>query len=97
MVYKLFDKKTKDSGVTALANKSAIKSTPQNEQLADELHKPIIKKFKKREAYSTCKEYIWAADLADMQLIRKSNKGFIFLLCVSDIFYQICLGCSFKR
>ena len=46
MVYKFFDKKTKGSGVT-LANKSAIKSTPQNETLAEELHKPIIRKFKK--------------------------------------------------
>ena len=26
------------------------------------------------------------ADLADMQLISKSNKGFRFLLCVVDIF-----------
>ena len=41
MVYKFFDKKTKGSGVTTVANKSAVKSTPQNEQLADELHKPI--------------------------------------------------------
>ena len=44
MVYKFFDKKTKGSGVT-LANKSAIKSIPQNEQLAEELHKPILRKF----------------------------------------------------
>ena len=45
MVYKFFDKIAAGSGVTTLANKSAIKSTPQNEQLAEELHKPIIKKF----------------------------------------------------
>ena len=44
MVYNFFDKKTKDSGVT-LAKKSAIKSISQNEQLAEELHKPIIRKF----------------------------------------------------
>ena len=44
MVYKFFDKKAKGSGVT-LANKSAIKSISQNEQLAEELHKPIIKKI----------------------------------------------------
>ena len=44
MVYKFFDKKTKGSGVT-LANKCAIKSIPQNEQLTEELHKPIIKKI----------------------------------------------------
>ena len=29
---------------------------------------------------------IWGADLADMQLISKFNKGFRFLLCVIDIF-----------
>ena len=45
MVYKFFDKNTKGSGVTTLANKFAIKSIPQNEQLTDELHKPIIRKF----------------------------------------------------
>ena len=45
MVYKCFDKKSKGSGVT-LANKSI----PQNEQLAEELHKPIIRKFKRRES-----------------------------------------------
>ena len=41
MVYKFFDKKTAGSGV---------KSIPQNEQLAEELHKPIIRKFKKRKS-----------------------------------------------
>ena len=46
MVYKFFDKKTKDSGIT-FANKSAIKSIPQNKQLAEELHKPIVRRFKK--------------------------------------------------
>ena len=44
MVYKFFDKKSKGSGVT-LASKSAIKSIPQNKQLAEELHKTIIRKF----------------------------------------------------
>ena len=85
MVYKFFDKKTKGSGVT-LANNSAIKSMPQNEQLAEELHKPIIRKFKKRKVYSAFKDNIWAADLADMQLINKFNKGFKFLLFVIDIY-----------
>ena len=40
MVYKFLDKKSKGSGLL-----HAIKSTPQNEQLAEELHKPIIRKF----------------------------------------------------
>ena len=80
-VHKFFDKKTKSSGVT-LANKSI----PQNEQLAEEPHKPFIRKFKRREVYSAFKDYIWAADLADMQLISKFNKGFRFLLRVIDIY-----------
>ena len=49
MVYKFFDKKTARSGVTTLANKSAVKSIPENEQLAEELHKPSIRKFKKEQ------------------------------------------------
>ena len=52
----------------------------------NELHKPIIRKFKKRKVYSGFKDKIWGADLADMQLISKINKGFRFLLCVIDIF-----------
>ena len=72
MVYKFFDKKTAGSG---------IKSMPQNEQLAEELHKPIIRKFKK-EVYSAFKDNIWGDYLADMQSIRKFNEGFRFLLCV---------------
>ena len=58
----------------------------QNEQLAEELHKPIIRKFKKRKLYSTFKDHIWGADLADIQLISKFIKGFRFLLCVIDVF-----------
>ena len=63
-----------------------IKSKPQNEQLAEELHKSIIRKFKKRKVHSTFKDNIWGVDLADMQLISKFNKGFRFVLCVIDIF-----------
>ena len=54
MVYKFFDKKTAGCGVTTLANKSAM---PKNEKLAKELHKPIIRKFKKRKVYSAYKDY----------------------------------------
>ena len=86
MVYKFFNNKTVGSGDTMLANKSAIKSIPQNEQLAAELHKPIIRKFKKIKVYSAFEDNIWGADFADMQLISTFNKGFRFLLCVIDIF-----------
>ena len=36
--------------------------------------------------YSTFKNNIWGADLADIQLISKFNRGFRFLLCATDIF-----------
>ena len=58
----------------------------QNLQLAEELHKPIIRKFKKRKVYSRYKDNIWGAELADMQLLSKFNKRFRFLLRVIDIF-----------
>ena len=76
MVYKFFDKKSTGSGI----------ANEPNYQLADVLHKPIIRKFEKRKVYSGFKDNIWVADLADMQLISKFNKGFKFLLCVTDIF-----------
>ena len=77
MVYKFFDKKAAGMGV---------KSMPQNEQLAEELHKSIIREFKKRKVYSLFKDIIWGAYLADIQLISKFNERFRFLLCVIDIF-----------
>ena len=36
--------------------------------------------------YSSFRDNIWGVDLADMQLLSKFNKGFRFLLCVTDIF-----------
>ena len=62
-----------------------------NEQLAKELHKPIIRKLLKRAAYSRFKNNIWGTDLPDIQLISKFNKGFGFLLCVVDIFSNACV------
>ena len=78
MVYKLFDKKQKGSGINI--------PLEFNEQLAEELFKPIIRKFKKRTVYSGFKDNIWGADLAYMQLMGKFNNGFRFLLCVIDVF-----------
>ena len=74
MVYKLFNKKSKGSGVKHVNTKLI----PQDQQLAEELHQPIIRKFKKRKVYSAFKDNIWAADLADMQLLSRCNKGIRF-------------------
>ena len=67
-------------------NNNNNNNNKQNLQLAEELYKPIIKKFKKRKIYSGFKDNIWGADLADIQSISKFNKGFRFLLCVIDVF-----------
>ena len=76
MVYKFFDKKFKGSGII----------NELNDQLANELHKPIIRKFKKRKVYSFFRDNIWGVDLADMQSLSKYNKGIKYLLCVIDLF-----------
>ena len=36
------------------------------QQLAEELHKPIIRKFEKQKVYYCFKDNIWGADLMDM-------------------------------
>ena len=57
-----------------------------NYQLANELHKPIIRKFKKRKVYSSFRDNIWGVDLADMWSMSKYNKGNKYLLCAIDFF-----------
>ena len=58
MAYKFFDKKT-SGGTVKNENVS-------NKELAEELHKPIIRKLNKRKLYSPFIDNIWGADLADM-------------------------------
>ena len=57
-----------------------------NYELANEVHKPIIRKFKKRNAHSSFRDNIWGVDLADMQSLSKYNKGNKYLLCAIDLF-----------
>ena len=57
-----------------------------NEKLAEELHKPIIKKTKRRKVYPIFKANIWAADLTEMGLLSSSNKNVKYLLWVIDVF-----------
>ena len=73
MVYKFFDKK---NFCGAAKNEDML-----NKGLAEELPKPIIRKFKKRKVHSPFTDNICVADLADMQLISKFNKGIRFILC----------------
>ena len=77
MVYRFLDRKSQGSGLT---------TNKENIQLSDELHKPIIRKFKKRKVHSSFRDNICGVDLADMQLLSKFNKKFRFLLSFIDIF-----------
>ena len=84
MVYKFFDKKSSGSVVAAsLASKS---STKPNYQLANDLHRQIIRNFKRQKVYSSFRDNIWGVDLADIQSVSKCNKGIKYLLCAIDLF-----------
>ena len=76
MVYKFFDKKSSGSGVAA----------EPNYHLANELYRQNYKKFKRWKVYSSLRDNIWGIDLADMQSMRKYNKGMKYLLCTIDLF-----------
>ena len=86
IVYMFFNERTRGSGVN-------------NNQLAEELHKPIIRNFKRRKVYSSFKDNIWGVDLADMTFISKFNKGIKYLLCVIDLFsrYAWVIGLKNKK
>ena len=56
MVYKFIDKKSSGSGA----------DTEPNYQLANELYRQIIRKFKRRKVYSSFRDNIWGVDLADI-------------------------------
>ena len=73
MVYKFFYKKT-GSGIRI------------NKQLAEELHKPATKKFKRRKFYVRFKDNIWSADLAEIRSLSSKNKNVRYLLCLIDVF-----------
>ena len=68
-----------------------------NQQIANELHKPIIRKFNRRKVYSSFKDNIWGVDLADMQSLRKYNKEIKYLLCAIDLFSKYAWVVPFKN
>ena len=76
MAYKFLDKKSSGSG----------SANEPNYQLANELYKPIFRKFKKRKVYSSFGDNIWGVDLADMQSLSQYNKGNKYLLCAINLF-----------
>ena len=73
-VYKFFDKKI-GSGLRV------------NKQLAEELHKPLIKKFKWRKFYVIFQKGIWAADLAEIGLLSSKNHNDKYFFMRHRCFY----------
>ena len=78
---KLFDQIFLIKKTSSIKNKNI-----PNKELVEELHKPVIRKFDREKVQSPFTDNIWGADLADMQIISKFNKGFRFLLCVTYIY-----------
>ena len=73
MLFRFFDKRS--------VSGSGIENT-SNKKLAEELHKPVIRKFETRKVdlHSSFKDNIWGADFANMQLISKFKNSF-FIMC----------------
>ena len=86
-VYKFFDKKSTGSGF----------KKPSSSILADELHKPITRKFNKRKVYSQFKDNIWGVDLAVMQSLSRKNRDIKCLLCAIDLFSKYVLVIPLKN
>jgi len=55
------------------------------DQLAEELHRPVVKRFRKRKVEVKGIDEIWAADLVDMQSLAKYNDDIKYLLTVIDV------------
>ena len=57
------------------------------EKLANELHKPIIKKFKRRKVnFGNEPNNIWSADLIDLKKLKKYNNGFQYIINIIDLY-----------
>ena len=57
-----------------------------NEEIADELHQPVKRKFQRRQVLVNEIDDVWAADLVEMQEWSKVNKGYRYILNVTDCF-----------
>ena len=57
-----------------------------SDPLADELHKPIKRKFQKRRVFAKTPDDIWTSDLVDLTPYAKFNKGYKYLVMIIDVF-----------
>ena len=87
MVYNFFDEKTSATHANKFTGSGIKNEKISNKELAEKLHKPIIRKFKKIKVHSCFIDNIWCADLADIQFISKFNKGirFYYVLLIFSV------------
>ena len=76
------------SMVYTCVNKKTGLTESINEEQAKELHKPMIKKFKRKLVYARFKNNIWGADLAEMGSLSSKYLGVKYLLCAKDVFFK---------
>ena len=76
VVCKFFDEKSSGGAIKAQLNY----------QFANELHKQITRKFKRRKVYSSFRDNTWGVDFVDMQSLSKYNKEIGYLLCAVNLF-----------
>ena len=67
------------------------------DDLAEELYKPVTRKFQKRRVNVNSIDEIWAADLIYMQAFSKDNNGIKFLLTIIEIFSKFLWIIPLKR
>ena len=99
MIHKFFDSKVAPLDKKTMSGKgnanytakhtakpSSLERTENNEIVAEELHKPVIKKVDERTVYSQFKDNMWGVDLAAMQSLSRKDKGNKYLLCTIDLY-----------
>ena len=87
VIYNFFHKKT--------SGRAVKKEIISNKELSQELHKPIIRRFKKTKVNWSFLDNIWGAHFADMQVISKFNKRNLFSILCNWYLEQICMDFSF--
>lgn len=62
---------------------NAVKWT---DEVANELHRSVRKKFRKRRVFTPSVDAILAIDIADMSMFSRTNRGYKYLLMIIDTF-----------
>ncbi|XP_065645501.1 uncharacterized protein LOC136075975 [Hydra vulgaris] len=70
----------------AISKKEDDKEVKWSDKLANELHRPVVKHFRKRKVIVNGIDEVWAASLIDMKSFSKFNDCIKYLLMVIDVF-----------